>query len=227
MIDKVTATYNLYGCCKCHRRWTNYDAVTRTEGPIPKACPACRNVRWNQKYTEEESALLQELGKQHIIPDSTLPLLKSIHCNLDFVAQDFLFGIRPQPEMFELKQALAIPVTDIEQRHGYMFSVIQDRIRDKDRYEKEYFEKFSNWFYVRLKTKDIMFGEYMPTLHRHKITYRMAGCNHQDSPWIRWALWNEEDGEPKGYNIFMHRPYIKKEERNDHLDKIGNHISSP
>lgn len=213
MIDKVTATFNLYSCCKCGHQWTNYNAVARTEGPTQSACPKCKNVRWNQRYTEEELTLFKELAKQHIIPDSTLDLLKSIHCNLDFVAQDFLFGIRPQPEMFELKQALAISITDIERRHDYMFSVIHDRIKEKDRYEKEYFQKYSNWFYVRLKTKDIVFGEYMPTLHRHLMAYRMIGCNHQDSHWIRSALWDEENGSPKGYNYFMRRPYIKKEKR--------------
>jgi hypothetical protein len=163
----------------------------------------------------EELVLFKELAKQHIIPDSTLDLSGIIHCNLDFVAQDFLFGIRPQPDIFELKQALAISITDIEQRHEYMFSVIQDRIRNKDRYEKEYFKKYSNWFYVRLKTKDIVFEEYLPTLHRHLVTYRMAGCNHQDSPWIKWALWDEEDGCPKGYcyGIRTYRPYIKKRKK--------------
>jgi hypothetical protein len=105
LIDKVTVTFNLYGCCKCGYRWINYNAATRTEGPIPAACPRCKNVRWNQKYTDEELALFEDLAKQHIIPDPIKAKFKALeyHCNLDFIAQDFLFGIRPQPEMFELK----------------------------------------------------------------------------------------------------------------------------
>jgi hypothetical protein len=214
LIDKITVTFNLYGCCKCNRRWTSYDTVTQTEGQAPKTCPGCKNVRWNQKYTDEELALFIELGKQHIIPGSTMPrILNSIGCNLDFIAQDFLFGVRPQPEMFELKQALAIPIADIERRHEYMLSVVRDRIENRDRYEREYFEKYSNWFYVRLKTRDIIFGDYMPHLHRHMTAYKMAGCSHQDVPWIRDALWEKDDGEPKGFNIFMRRPYIRKEKR--------------
>jgi hypothetical protein len=95
MIDKVTA--NLYDCCKSGYRWTNYNAVEKNEGPIPPACPKCKNVRWNQKYTSEELTLFEELAKQHIVPDP-MPINfgKFEDCNLDFVAQDFLFGIRPQ-----------------------------------------------------------------------------------------------------------------------------------
>jgi hypothetical protein len=128
---------------------------------------------------------------------------------LDFIAQDFLFGIRPQPEMFELKQALAISIIDIERRHEYMLSVIYDRIKKEDTYEKEYFEKYSNWFYVRLKTRDIIFGHYLPRLNRRLTTCKMDGCNHQDVPWIKCALW-EEDGSPKGYENF---PLIRRKKK--------------
>jgi len=175
---------------------------------VPQTCPRCKNVRWNQKYTDAELALFTELGKQHIIPGSTM-VLNSIHCNLDFIAQDFLFGIRPQPEMFELKQSLAIPIVDIERRHEYMLSVIRDRIVNRDRYEKEHFENYSSWFYVRLKTRDIIFGDYLPTLHRHQTAYRKDGCSHQDVTWIRDALW-EEDGSPKGFWYF---PFIKRKKK--------------
>lgn len=209
MIDKITVTFNLYGCCKCNRRWTNYDITTQTERQTPKTCPGCKNVRWNQKYTDEELALFVELGKQHIIPGSTMPDLSPIICDLDFIAMDFLFGVRPQPEMFELKQALAIPLEDIERRHEYMLSVIRDRIENRKRYEKD-LEKYSNWFYVRLKTKDIVFGDYMPGYRRNLRADKMAGCSHQDVPWIRDTLWDKDSGEPKGFSIFMRRPYIKK-----------------
>jgi len=124
-----------------------------------------------------------------------------------------LFGVRPQPEMFELNQALAIPIADIERRHEYMLSVVRDRIENRDRYKKEYLEKYSNWFYVRLKTKDIIFGDYMPHLNRNHIACKMAGCSHEDVPWIRDTLWEKDSGEPKGFSIFMRRPYIKKWEK--------------
>jgi hypothetical protein len=37
-----------------------------------------------------------------------------VECDFDFIVFDFLYGIDPEPEMFELKQVLAIPPKDME-----------------------------------------------------------------------------------------------------------------
>ena len=64
-IDKITV--NLYTCCKCNYQWTSWNGNgnQRAEEPIPisisKNCPKCRNVRWNQRYLEEELALVNRL----------------------------------------------------------------------------------------------------------------------------------------------------------------------
>jgi hypothetical protein len=54
----------------------------------------------------------------------------------DFISYDFLNEILPQPELFELRQVLAIPKEDIETRHNYMLSVIKDRIDNTEKYEQ-------------------------------------------------------------------------------------------
>jgi hypothetical protein len=69
----------------------------------------------------------------------------------DFISYDFLKQILPQPELFELRQVLAIPKEDIEARHDYMLSVIKDRIDNADVYEREYFSKYPNYGYSRRK----------------------------------------------------------------------------
>jgi hypothetical protein len=58
-IDKITV--NLYTCCKCNYQWTSWNGNQRAEEPIPKNCPKCRNVRWNQRYLDEELALVNRL----------------------------------------------------------------------------------------------------------------------------------------------------------------------
>jgi hypothetical protein len=48
-----------YTCCKCNYQWTRWNSSNqRAEEPIPKNCPKCRNVRWNQRYLDEELALV-------------------------------------------------------------------------------------------------------------------------------------------------------------------------
>jgi hypothetical protein len=41
----------------------------------------------------------------------------------DFIAYSFFSKIKPQPEMFELKQLAAIPSSKVEKRHDFMISV--------------------------------------------------------------------------------------------------------
>jgi hypothetical protein len=54
----------------------------------------------------------------------------------DFISYDFLKQMIPQPELFELRQVLAIPKEDIEARHDYMLSVIKDRVDNADVYKR-------------------------------------------------------------------------------------------
>jgi hypothetical protein len=69
----------------------------------------------------------------------------------DFISYDFLKQIIPQPELFELRQVLAIPKEDIEARHEYMLSIIRDRVDNADVYKREYFSKYPNYGYSRRK----------------------------------------------------------------------------
>jgi hypothetical protein len=73
-IDRVTT--NLYTCCKCKYRWTRWNGysngnddqraltitipVTSTV-PLPRRCPKCKSVRWNQRYLDEELSLIDRL----------------------------------------------------------------------------------------------------------------------------------------------------------------------
>jgi hypothetical protein len=88
------------------------------------------NARWNQKYLDEELVLVNrlqdELYETNLIKKSndkiefegneilrTKP--RTIYpYDYDFISYDFLNEILPQPELFELRQALAIPKEDIE-----------------------------------------------------------------------------------------------------------------
>lgn len=70
-IDKVAA--NLYTCCKCKYQWTRWNGKSNidqkaeattsitTTIPLPKRCPKCKSVRWNQRYLGEELALIDRL----------------------------------------------------------------------------------------------------------------------------------------------------------------------
>jgi hypothetical protein len=79
-IDRVLA--NLYTCCKCKYQWTCWNGKGNGKGngngdqsaeaatisipvtttiPLPKRCPKCKSVRWNQRYLEEELALIDRI----------------------------------------------------------------------------------------------------------------------------------------------------------------------
>jgi hypothetical protein len=71
-IDRVTT--NLYTCCKCKYRWTrcngngkgdqNTEATTipiTITMPLPRRCPKCKSIRWNQRYLDEELSLIDRL----------------------------------------------------------------------------------------------------------------------------------------------------------------------
>jgi hypothetical protein len=78
-IDRVVT--NLYTCCKCKHQWTRWNGndngdreaeqtipVTTTM-PLPKRCPKCGCVRWNQKYSDEELALIDRLQDEQYKQD--------------------------------------------------------------------------------------------------------------------------------------------------------------
>jgi hypothetical protein len=111
--------------------------------PLPKRCPKCKCVRWNQRYLDEELALIDrlqdELYETGLIRESGEKIEYEGNENLgtkprtispydyDFISYDFL-----KTRLFELKQVLSIPKEDIEARHGYMLSVIKDRVDNAD-----------------------------------------------------------------------------------------------
>jgi hypothetical protein len=176
-IDRVTA--NLYICSKCKHQWTRWNdngnqntettlfiPVTSTM-PLPRRCPKCKSIRWNQRYLDEELTLIDrlqdELYETGLIRESgekieyegneTLrikPRTISPY-DYDFISYDFFKQMLPQPELFELREVLAIHKEDIEARHEYMLSVIRDRVDNADVYEREYFSKYPNYGYSRGK----------------------------------------------------------------------------
>lgn len=126
-----------------------------------RRCPKCKSIRWNQRYLDEELALINrlqdELYETGLIRESGEKIVYEENKTLgikartvypydyDFISYDFLKQILPQPELFELRQVLAIPKIDIEARHDYMLSVIKDRADNADVYEREYFSKYPNY----------------------------------------------------------------------------------
>ena len=153
-IDRVVV--NLYTCCKCKHQWTRWngngsgngdrDAETTTTPipitltiPLPRRCSKCKSANWNQRYLDEELALIDrlqdELYETGLIRESGQRIeyegnetlgtkARTVYpYDYDFISYDFLKQISPQPELFELRQVLAIPKEDIEARHEYMLSV--------------------------------------------------------------------------------------------------------
>jgi hypothetical protein len=70
VIDRVTAN------CKCKHQWTRWNGNGNGNGdqrvesatipvtttiPLPRRCPKCKSVRWNQRYLDEELALIDRL----------------------------------------------------------------------------------------------------------------------------------------------------------------------
>ncbi|MGA7603672.1 MAG: hypothetical protein WA398_06185 [Nitrososphaeraceae archaeon] len=156
MIDKTTV--NVYTCKKCDYKWLGgWDNKNDRQDRIPFYCPHCKNVRWNQEYREEEKMLFEELYRQHIVKVTTeksryksyynslnpkaYPTTTNRIAYLDFIAFCFFYGIRPQPDFFELKQVGAIPKKNLEKRHELMFSIIFERISNVDHYKQERYSK--------------------------------------------------------------------------------------
>jgi hypothetical protein len=163
MIDR--ATVNLYSCCKCNHRWlADWDNDDNRERPVPVPtyCPKCKNVRWNQKYTKEEDLLFDRIFEQHtvkrvsepgkyqrLIAQRTGRKISDVVVYLDPIAYLFLYNTVPQPDMFELRQVLNIPNSDIEKRHEVMISIIEDRVNNAVGYEKRFSKLKGYWFNER------------------------------------------------------------------------------
>lgn len=199
----------MYTCCKCTYQWTNWDGKQKKEGPIPKYCPSCKNARWNQRYLEEEIALVDklqdELYKTNLIRKTddktegskTLGLKPSTIYDHDFIAYDFLNTILPQPELFEIKQVLAIPKKNVESRHEFMLSIIKDRIANANKYEQERFSKYSK--YDGDGRRKIGFDvnallghkKYQPS--RRRIMNGSTDCKHKPIPEIENKLYPDYD----------------------------------
>ena len=196
-IDQITIRF--YKCCKCKHQWTNWDRINQKDGGIPVNCPHCRNVRWNQRYTEEDliyfrrledqmykkNAERQESGYLKMLSRGKDTLVDVDY--IDFITYDFLYKMRPQPDIYEIKQILQIPKSKFEQRHELMLSMIYDRIRNADKYEKEHYSKYSTWKSSDSRTK-------VRKYHIHDIRRIMRrrmqqNCKHREDPEILTALY--------------------------------------
>jgi hypothetical protein len=117
----------------------------------------------------------------------------------DFISYDFLNKILPQPELFELRQVLAIPKEDIETRHEYMLSVIKDRIDNAEKYELEWFSKYSQYWNSRRKigfdVSNTVWEPKKKKYHpsRRRIMSRSTECKHKPIPEIENKLYPDYD----------------------------------
>lgn len=202
-IDHITI--RLYTCCKCGHQWTNWDSKNKIDGRTPLNCPSCRNVRWNQSYTNEDLKLVEQLEEQHMIKRGAETIKSELYAvfgrdvdlprdYFDFIAYDFLWMIRPQPEIFEIKQVLKIPYkTKMEQRHDLMLSIIHDRIENKEKFEKEYFSKYSTYEYIDSRRKMSSYHRFFEKgIHRQIARRRMKGCKHGESLQILVAYYKNQ-----------------------------------
>lgn len=199
-IDYQTIKVRVYTCCKCKHQWINWDNKTRSNGHIPVNCPSCRNIRWNQTYTDEDLKLVERLENQHIIKLNAetktyedrgrydIQVIKVPWSHFDFIAHDFLYKMLPSPEIHEIKSILQIPVSKIELRHESMLSILHDRIDNAVGFEQQYFAKYSKWFGARCKRRWYDANrKYKSVMARR----RMKGCKHEEDLKIIMALYRD------------------------------------
>jgi hypothetical protein len=115
----------------------------------------------------------------------------------------------PQPDIFELKQVLAISASDIEARHELMISIILDRIRNKEKYEREHFSKYSKYSEARRKRNPVEAGYLPRRRNKEGVLLKVKGCKHEEIPEIRDTFYDKR-GQAKDYDWF--RPYNKHSE---------------
>jgi hypothetical protein len=213
VIDRVLV--NVYTCCKCANQWTNWPKES-----IPLNCPRCRNVRWNQHYTKDEYVLIEQLEKEHIIKIEETSSeyarllgkdVKNTVCYLDFIMYDFIYGMRPLPDIFEITQVLAIPTNKVEERHELMLSIIRDRITNIEKYKKERYSKYGIDYYGEIDSKHYRYA-YVGD-HDRRIRAMIEGCNHEDTLEIRSALYTSKYPYNKGQitqeEVKREKPKIK------------------
>lgn len=191
VIDR--ALLNVYTCCKCGNQWANWP-----NDSIPLNCPKCRNIRWNQHYTKDEYPFIRLLEKEHTIKNEETKEdylgIKINNCYLDFIVYDFLHGIRPQPDIFEIKQVLTIPKNKVEERHELILTIIRDRITNAENYKKERYSKYGIGYYGEMDSKHhLTYGDYTS-----RVRAIIKGCKHKDTLEIRAALYTSPYPHNKG-----------------------------
>jgi hypothetical protein len=111
--------------------------------------------------------------------------------NYDFITHDFLNMIFPQPELFELKQLLAIPKNDIEKRHEFMLSIIKDRLDNANKYEEEHSKHYYDRDKIGFDPSAPLDKKYNPG--RRRIMNRSTNCKHKRIPEIENKLFPDYD----------------------------------
>jgi hypothetical protein len=98
--------------------------------------------------------------------------------------------------LFEFRQVLAIPKEDIETRHEYMLSVIKDRIDNAEKYELEWFSKYSQYENSRRKIVFDVTAVWKPRRYcpsRRRIMSRSTECKHKPIAEIENKLYPDYD----------------------------------
>jgi len=129
---------------------------------------------------------LNSLEDQHVIrKDAKVSKILSWEyrrVDLDFIAYEFLYKMIPHPDMFEIKNVLAIPKKNLEARHDLMLSIIRDRITNIEKYANERFSKFGGWWFDNT-------SKWPDPTRRYSIkTKTMNGCKHKEEPGIKEAF---------------------------------------
>jgi hypothetical protein len=91
---------------------------------------------------------------------------------------------------------LAILKEDIEARHQYMLSVIKDRIDNAEKYELEWFSKYSQYGNSRRKLGfdfNIVWESKNYRLSRRRIMSCSTECKHKPTPEIENKLYPDYD----------------------------------
>lgn len=138
------------------------------------------------KIEETSSAFAALLGKD----------VKNTEYYLDFIMYDFIYGMRPLPDIFEIKQVLAIPKNKVEERHELMLTIIRDRITNIEKYKKERYCKYGIDYYGEINSKHLHYA--YAGDHNRRIRAMIEGCNHEDTLEIRSALYTSRYAYNKG-----------------------------
>jgi hypothetical protein len=89
-----------------------------------------------------------------LIAQITRRKISDVVVYLDPIAYQFLYNTVPQPDMYELRQVLNIPNSNIEKRHEVMISIVEDRVNNAVRYEEHLSKRKHYWF--NEKKRDVL-----------------------------------------------------------------------